>query len=94
MLTRLAQRRESLVRRSQEERQRISDSARAVSGKLTLVDMAFGFGQRLGGRPLIMGATLLASLAFGPRKALRWAARAAAIYSAVRQLRRLLGTGA
>jgi hypothetical protein len=89
VLTDLVERREALVRRSEAQRELISEAASAAARKLLIVDVASAWVQRIGWRPAILGGALLASLALGPRKALGWAARAGAIYSAIRQVRRL-----
>ena len=88
----LAERRERLLARSVAEREAICSAAATAAQKLLFLDTSTAFLQRIGWRPLMLGAGLLAWLAIGPRKTLVWAARASALLSAVRQVRRLLGT--
>lgn len=92
VLKNLAERRERLVRRSGEQRQLVSAAARAAAQKLVLANVATAFLQRIGWRPVMLGGALVASLAIGPRRAMTWATRASALYSAFRQARRLFGT--
>ena len=87
----LAERRERLVKRSGEQRQLVSTAAGTAAQKLVLVNSATAFLQRIGWRPVMLGGALVASLAIGPRRAMTWASRASALYSAFRQARRLLG---
>jgi hypothetical protein len=92
MLKQIVERRERLVARSAAEREAVCRSAAAAARKLVLVDTLSVFLQRIGWRPLLLGAGLLASLSTGPRKALFWATRASALLSAYRQARRLFDT--
>ena len=89
MLTGLGERRERLVARSAAEREAICRAAAGAARKLVLLDTGTALLQRIGWRPLMLGAGLLASLAIGPRKSLVWATRASALLSAYRQTRRL-----
>ena len=89
MLKKLAERRESLVRRSGIQRELVSTAAGAVARKLVLIDVAAAFLQRIGWRPALIAVGLVASFVVGPRKALSWAARAGALYSGLRRARRL-----
>ncbi len=89
MLRELTERRERLVARSRAEREAICSAAASAAGKLKLVDTGTALLQRVGWRPLVLGAGMLASLALGPRRTIAWATRASAVISAVRQARRL-----
>ncbi len=92
MLKELTERRERLVARSAAEREAICSDAASAAHRLLLLDTGTALLQRIGWRPLMLSAGLLASLAVGPRKTLVWATRASAVLSALRQARRILGT--
>jgi hypothetical protein len=89
MLKELTERRERLVARSCAEREAICAAAAGAAHRLALVDTGAALLQRVGWRPLLLGAGLLASLALGPRRTIAWTTRASALISAVRQARRL-----
>ncbi len=89
MLKELTERRERLVARSCAQRDAICSAAANAAQRLALVDTGAALMQRIGWRPLMLGAGLIASLALGPRRTIAWATRASALISAARQARRL-----
>jgi len=89
MLKELTERRKRLIARSNAEREAICFAAASAAHRLVLLDTGTALLQRIGWRPLMLSAGLLASLALGPRRTLAWATRASALISALRQARRL-----
>ena len=82
----LEQRRMALQERSNAQRALIAESTAAFAARGMVLDRAVAVARGIAARPLVFGSIVALAVVVGPRRILRWAARAAAYYGLTRRL--------
>jgi hypothetical protein len=88
-LAELTARRHELIRRSAEERLQLTGEVRAIAATLSIADRISLLLGRMLHRPLLAAVGAGAVLLLGPQRAIGYAMRAFAVWTAARRLLRL-----
>ena len=87
----LAHKRRELQLRCDLQRHQIAQLGGDIEARLAGVDRVIRFARNIADRPILVVAAAAGALLLGPWRILRWASRGAVVYSAVRNVQRLLG---